>query len=199
MFQAVVVVEIIVILMVNCKVETKCSSYAPGTETLNLPSSSDFSNTQWTYQTSDFAGLLIDPDSDIVNSSWVSSSLFPIDQPRPSLGAIFATPEIFGAQNASYSLFSCTIDARWAYTQVLLDESSDRRLSLTRIQTQMALSLHHFQVLDLSQLRCLVSRFPTHGLLLLTPHGSTPSPSPCLVTEVFSTQSGRYALIAIQS
>ncbi|KAE9374316.1 hypothetical protein N431DRAFT_556649 [Stipitochalara longipes BDJ] len=112
-------------------VEIECSGYPAGTEFLGLPhdmfflaSSPDFSNTQWSYPASDFASLSVDPNSDIVNSSWVNSELFLSDQPRPSLGALFATPETFFGQNGSYSLYSCAIDARWTYTQALLDASS---------------------------------------------------------------------------
>lgn len=62
----------------------------------------------------------------MINSSWIPISQFPSDQPRPSIGAIFATPETSwsGSPRGNYSLYSCTIDARWAYTRAILDASS---------------------------------------------------------------------------
>jgi len=63
------------------------------------------------------------------NLSWVGIENFPNNQPRPSLGAFFATPEtVFGPGNGSYSLYSCTIDARWLYTHAFLDASSGQAI-----------------------------------------------------------------------
>jgi hypothetical protein len=93
------------------------------------PSSPDFTNTQWSFPASDFSNLSVDLNSTVVNSSWVGIENFPSDQPRPSLGAFFATPEtVFGFLMGSYSLYSCAIDARWAYTHALLDASSGQPL-----------------------------------------------------------------------
>jgi hypothetical protein len=93
------------------------------------PSSPDFTNTQWSFPASDFSNLSVDLNSTVVNSSWVGIENFPSDQPRPSLGTLFATPEtVFGPRMGSYSLYSCAIDARWAYTHALLDASSGQPL-----------------------------------------------------------------------
>jgi hypothetical protein len=94
------------------------------------PSSPDFSNTQWNYPASGFSNLLIDRNSTIVNSSWVDIEQFPTDQPRPSLGVFFATPETFfdGYFKGNFSQYSCTIDARWAYTHAILDASSGQSI-----------------------------------------------------------------------
>jgi hypothetical protein len=93
------------------------------------PSSPDFTNTQWSFPASAFSSLSVDLNSTVVNLNWVGIENFPNNQPRPSLGAFFATTEtVFGPGNGSYSLYSCTIDARWLYTHTFLDASSGQAI-----------------------------------------------------------------------
>jgi hypothetical protein len=139
------------------------------------PSSPDFSSTQWNYPVSDFSDLSIDLNSALVNSRWVGIEVFPSDQPRPSLGAFFATPETLFGRNESYSLYSCTVDARWAFTQALLDASSGQALVLTETRTPMArFSAQPLIAVTLCLVLYPVFTYPIAGLLLLTRLGLTP-------------------------
>src|SRR4051794_39489778 len=80
-------------------------------------------STQWSVPTTTYSGLSTDLNSTIVNSSFIGSEQF--GALKPSLGAIFATPEIlhtgtFIDSLLPWSYFVCTFDARWVQTQTYL-------------------------------------------------------------------------------
>jgi hypothetical protein len=114
-------------------VEVQCTGWPTDATNMSLdhslmvypPWTSDpILNTDWSISAVDFATLAIDNNSTLVNSSWINIEQF--GSLKPSLGAYFATPEIFvtGPMGSNYSQYTCTIDARWMPTRAILDGSS---------------------------------------------------------------------------
>jgi hypothetical protein len=117
--------------------------------------------------------------------------MFPSDQPRASLGVFFAPETMFGL-NESYSLYFCTIDARWAFAQVLLEASPGQALVFDKDPSpDGGLLTSGFDVGPLL-LRHPVFISQIHGLLLSILPGSTLSPSQYLAIGPYSTPLGRF-------
>ncbi|KAH7319464.1 hypothetical protein BKA65DRAFT_102540 [Rhexocercosporidium sp. MPI-PUGE-AT-0058] len=114
-------------------VETQCQGFPANSTSFVLPhdrmrmspwNSEPIYSTQWSVPTTTYSGLSTDLNSTIVNSSFIGSEQF--GAIKPSLGAIFATPEILHGLTSfidsplPWSYFVCTFDARWVQTQTYL-------------------------------------------------------------------------------
>ena len=92
-------------------------------------------STQWSVLSSDYSSLVGDLNSTIVNATWIPNEQF--GNVKPSLGAIFSTPEVLaaggtytveeGMRSANFSYYTCTIDARWMPTKAFSEVSNGIR------------------------------------------------------------------------
>lgn len=88
---------------------------------------------QWSVSVSDYKSRRGDLNSTVVNSSWIDIEQF--GDVKPSLGAVFFTPEIISPggcyycenQGNNFSSYTCTVDARWMATKAFSDASMGRR------------------------------------------------------------------------
>jgi hypothetical protein len=120
-------------------VEVECAGYPADSTSLTLvhdrmfwpPWTSDpFASAEWIVASSEYSGLSVDLNSTLINSSWIDIEQF--GSVKPSLAAIFATPETistlgYPTRNQNFSLYTCTIDARWMPTRAFSDASSGHR------------------------------------------------------------------------
>ena len=91
------------------------------------------STTQWSVSSSDYKDLRGELNSTLVNSTWIYNEQF--GDVKPSLGAIFLTPEIQAAglcyqcpePSYNFSYYTCAVDARWMATKVFSDASMGKR------------------------------------------------------------------------
>ncbi|KAH6716058.1 hypothetical protein BKA61DRAFT_733864 [Leptodontidium sp. MPI-SDFR-AT-0119] len=121
-------------------VEAQCSGAPANSSTFVLPhdvmllapsTNDQTAPTKWSVSASKYSDLLADLNSTIVNSSWIDPEQF--GSFKPSLGAIFATPEIIHGQGSinddrsPFSFFVCTFDARWMTTKTYLDMATNSK------------------------------------------------------------------------
>ena len=88
--------------------------------------SEPIASTTWTVPFSAYSNLSVDLNSTIVNSTLIAGDSEYFGEVRPSMGAIFATPEIlhsgtFQESTEPWSFFACTFNARWMETETHLE------------------------------------------------------------------------------
>lgn len=88
--------------------------------------SDPIASTAWAVPVSEVSDLSMDLNSTVVNSTLIASDAKYFGDIKPSLAAIFATPEIwhttvYGESLEPWPYFACTFNARWMKTKTYLE------------------------------------------------------------------------------
>ncbi|PVH87104.1 hypothetical protein DL98DRAFT_525846 [Cadophora sp. DSE1049] len=116
-------------------VESQCHGLPANSSSLTLPhdrmlaggwGSEPIASTAWTVPYSAYSNLSGDLNSTMVNSSLIAGDAEYFGEIRPSMAAIFATPEIMHSgtyleSTEPWSFFACTFNARWMETETHLE------------------------------------------------------------------------------